>query len=89
MSDSAQQVSAVSCASAHKLFSFGRTFAIAGNTFRDLVRQKVFYFMLIFALILLGQVPPLLALPGVVLVVAGVALVVRASRPQTLVEPGT
>jgi drug/metabolite transporter (DMT)-like permease len=44
---------------------------------------------LIFALVLLGQVPPLLALPGVALVVAGVALVVRASRPTTLVEPGT
>jgi drug/metabolite transporter (DMT)-like permease len=44
---------------------------------------------LLFALVLLGQVPPLLALPGVALVVAGVALVVRASRPSTLVEPGT
>ncbi|WP_332872185.1 DMT family transporter [Blastococcus atacamensis] len=44
---------------------------------------------LLFALVLLGQVPPLLALPGVVLVVAGVALVVRAGRPSTLVEPGT
>ena len=44
---------------------------------------------LVFALVLLGQVPPLLALPGVALVVAGVALVVRASRPTTLVEPGT
>ncbi|MDK3258083.1 DMT family transporter [Blastococcus capsensis] len=44
---------------------------------------------LVFALVLLGEVPPLLALPGVVLVVAGVALVVRASRPTTLVEPGT
>ncbi|WP_347059601.1 DMT family transporter [Blastococcus sp. HT6-30] len=44
---------------------------------------------LLFALILLGQVPPLLALPGVVLVVAGVALVVRAGRPTMLVEPGT
>jgi ABC-2 type transport system permease protein len=41
-------------AAAHKLFSFGRVFAIAGNTFRDLVRQKVFYFMVVFALILLG-----------------------------------
>jgi len=41
-------------ASAHKLFSFRRTAAIAGNTFRDLVRQKVFYFMLVFALILIG-----------------------------------
>ncbi|MCZ2857885.1 DMT family transporter [Blastococcus sp. VKM Ac-2987] len=44
---------------------------------------------LLFALVLLGQVPPLLALPGVVLVMAGVALVVRAGRPATLVEPGT
>ena len=44
---------------------------------------------LLFALLLLGQLPPLLALPGVVLVVAGVALVVRGSRPATLVEPAT
>ncbi|MGK5110969.1 MULTISPECIES: DMT family transporter [unclassified Geodermatophilus] len=44
---------------------------------------------LLFALVLLGQVPPLLALPGVLLVVLGVALVVRASRPVTLVEPAT
>jgi drug/metabolite transporter (DMT)-like permease len=44
---------------------------------------------LVFALVLLGQVPPLLALPGVALVVSGVALVVRASHPSTLVEPGT
>jgi drug/metabolite transporter (DMT)-like permease len=44
---------------------------------------------LLFALVLLGQVPPLLALPGVLLVVAGVALVVRSSRPSTLVEPAT
>lgn len=41
-------------ASAHKLFSTRRTWAIASNTFRDLVRQKVFYFMLVFALILIG-----------------------------------
>ncbi|NEK59940.1 DMT family transporter [Geodermatophilus sabuli] len=44
---------------------------------------------LLFALVFLQQVPPLLALPGVALVVAGVALVVRASRPSTLVEPAT
>jgi drug/metabolite transporter (DMT)-like permease len=44
---------------------------------------------LLVALVLLQQLPPLLALPGVVLVVAGVALVVRASRPATLVEPAT
>lgn len=41
-------------ASTHKLFSLRRARAIAGNTFRDLVRQKVFYFMLVFALILIG-----------------------------------
>jgi drug/metabolite transporter (DMT)-like permease len=44
---------------------------------------------LLFALLLLGEVPPLLALPGVLLVVVGVGLVVRAGRPATLVEPGT
>jgi ABC-type transport system involved in multi-copper enzyme maturation permease subunit len=44
----------VAHASAHKLFSVRRTVAIAVNTFRDLVRQKVFYFMLVFALILIG-----------------------------------
>ncbi len=44
---------------------------------------------LLVALVLLGQLPPLLALPGMAAVVAGVALVVRASRPQTLVEPAT
>jgi ABC-type transport system involved in multi-copper enzyme maturation permease subunit len=46
---------AVVHASAHKLFSARRTWAIASNTFRDLVRQKVFYFMLVFALILIGM----------------------------------
>jgi drug/metabolite transporter (DMT)-like permease len=44
---------------------------------------------LIVALVLLQQAPPLLALPGMAAVVAGVALVVRASRPATLVEPAT
>jgi drug/metabolite transporter (DMT)-like permease len=44
---------------------------------------------LLVALVLLGQLPPLLALPGMAAVVVGVALVVRASRPQTLVEPAT
>ncbi|MGY1602338.1 DMT family transporter [Geodermatophilus sp. SYSU D00815] len=44
---------------------------------------------LVVAFALLGQVPPLLALPGMAAVVAGVALVVRASRPTTLVEPAT
>ncbi|PRY51085.1 threonine/homoserine efflux transporter RhtA [Geodermatophilus tzadiensis] len=44
---------------------------------------------LLVALVLLGQTPPLLALPGLAAVVAGVALVVRASRPPTPVEPVT
>ena len=44
---------------------------------------------LIVALILLHQAPPLLALPGMAAVVAGVTLVVRASRPSTVVEPAT
>jgi drug/metabolite transporter (DMT)-like permease len=44
---------------------------------------------LIVALVLLDQAPPVLALPGMLAVVVGVALVVRASRPTTLVEPGT
>jgi drug/metabolite transporter (DMT)-like permease len=41
---------------------------------------------LLVALVLLGQVPPLLALPGMVAVVAGVALVVRGSRPAAAPE---
>ena len=41
------------------------------------------------ALVLLGESPPLLALPGMAAVVVGVALVIRASRPTTLVEPAT
>jgi drug/metabolite transporter (DMT)-like permease len=44
---------------------------------------------LLVALVLLQQLPPLLALPGMAAVVAGVALVVRAARPTTLVEPAT
>ena len=54
MSSPDSGTSAVVHAAAHKLFSFRRVGAIAGNTFRDLVRQKVFYFMLVFALILIG-----------------------------------
>jgi drug/metabolite transporter (DMT)-like permease len=44
---------------------------------------------LVVALVLLHQLPPLLALPGMAAVVAGVALVVRGSRPATLVEQAT
>lgn len=41
------------------------------------------------AWVLLGQVPPLLALPGLVLVIAGVALVVRDARPDPAVPGST
>jgi drug/metabolite transporter (DMT)-like permease len=44
---------------------------------------------LLVALVLLHQVPPLLALPGMAAVVVGVGLVVRAGRPAAVVEPGT
>jgi ABC-type Na+ efflux pump permease subunit len=39
----------------HKVFSASRVFAIASNTLLELVRQKVFYFLLIFALLLIGS----------------------------------
>ena len=42
---------------------------------------------LLVALVLLSQVPPLLALPGMVAVVLGVALVIRAGSSPTLTEP--
>jgi drug/metabolite transporter (DMT)-like permease len=44
---------------------------------------------LLVALVLLHQVPPLLAVPGMVAVVIGVALVVRAGRPAAVTEPVT
>jgi ABC-type Na+ efflux pump permease subunit len=40
---------------AHKAFSFARVRAIAGNTLLELVRLKVFYFLLLFALLLIGS----------------------------------
>ena len=46
--------SAAAHAAVHKLFSLRRVSAIASTTFRDLVRQKVFYFMLVFAAIIIG-----------------------------------
>ena len=39
----------------HRVFSFGRIAAITTNTLTDLTRQKVFYVMLIFALLLIGS----------------------------------
>jgi ABC-2 type transport system permease protein len=39
----------------HRAFSVGRLLAITSNTLTDLTRQKVFYFVLIFALLLIGS----------------------------------
>ena len=39
----------------HRFFSPGRVWALALNTLTELVRQKVFYFLLIFALLLIGS----------------------------------
>ena len=39
----------------HRAFSLGRVFAITTNTLTELTRQKVFYFLLIFALLLIGS----------------------------------
>jgi drug/metabolite transporter (DMT)-like permease len=44
---------------------------------------------LLVALVLLHQVPPLLAVPGMVAVVVGVALVIRSSSEPTVTEPVT
>ena len=39
----------------HRFFSVGRVWALAVNTLTELVRLKVFYFLLIFALLLIGS----------------------------------
>ena len=39
----------------HKVFSPGRITAIASNTLLELVRLKVFYFLMIFALLIIGS----------------------------------
>ena len=42
-------------ATAHKVFSPARIWAISSNTLLELVRLKVFYFMLLFALLIIGS----------------------------------
>ena len=42
-------------ATQHKVFSLARVFAIASNTLLELVRLKVFYFLLLFALLGIGS----------------------------------
>ncbi|HEV2046511.1 MAG TPA: hypothetical protein VGQ95_07925 [Chthoniobacterales bacterium] len=39
----------------HRVFSFGRIAAITSNTLTELTRQRVFYVLLIFALVLIGS----------------------------------
>ncbi|HEX8076675.1 MAG TPA: ABC transporter permease subunit, partial [Chthoniobacterales bacterium] len=39
----------------HRAFSFGRTAAIAGNALLGLTRLKIFYVLLLFALLLIGS----------------------------------
>jgi hypothetical protein len=39
----------------HRAFSFARIFAITANTLTELTRQRVFYVLLIFALLLIGS----------------------------------
>ncbi len=39
----------------HRIFSFGRVWALAVNTLTELIRLKIFYFLLIFALLLIGS----------------------------------
>jgi ABC-type Na+ efflux pump permease subunit len=39
----------------HRIFSLGRVGAIAGNTFTGLTRLKIFYVLLLFALLLIGS----------------------------------
>lgn len=39
----------------HRAFSLSRIVSLTGNTFTELVRLKIFYFLLIFALLLIGN----------------------------------
>ena len=47
-------MNALPSATQHKFFSFARVSTIASNTLLELIRLKVFYFMLIFALVIIG-----------------------------------
>jgi ABC-2 type transport system permease protein len=47
-------MTATPTATRHKAFSLSRVFAIASNTLLELIRLKVFYFLLLFALVVIG-----------------------------------
>ncbi len=48
-------MTALPAATPHKVFSLARVSAIASNTLLELVRLKVFYFLLLFALLIIGS----------------------------------
>lgn len=48
-------MTAAPTATKHKVFSLSRVTAISSNTLLELVRLKVFYFMLLFALLIIGS----------------------------------
>ena len=48
-------MTAAPAATKHKVFSLARVTAISSNTLLELVRLKVFYFMLLFALLIIGS----------------------------------
>jgi ABC-type transport system involved in cytochrome c biogenesis permease component len=48
-------MTAAPAATQHKVFSLSRVTAISSNTLLELVRLKVFYFMLLFALLIIGS----------------------------------
>lgn len=48
-------MTATPAATRHQFFSFARVSAIASNTLLELVRLKVFYFLLLFALLIIGS----------------------------------
>ncbi len=50
-----QTVSPVTPLEAHRAFSFSRVFAITFNTLTELTRLRVFYVLLVFALLLIGS----------------------------------
>jgi len=49
-----QQAQGIAISRKHRVFSLLRIWAIARNTFTQLVRMKVFYFMLIFSALIIG-----------------------------------
>ncbi len=49
------EIAAPEAVPAHRVFSLGRVSALASNTLLELTRQKVFYFLLLFAVLVIGS----------------------------------